>query len=50
MEEPSIWGKPIVNYTRVFDSTEIRVLDGSVGKESSCNAGDTGELKIFIRI
>ena len=39
MGEPSIWGKPIVNYTRVFDSTEIRVLDGSVGKES-CNAGD----------
>ena len=44
MEEPSLWGKPIVNYTRVFDSTEIRVLfrvlDGSVGKESACNAGD----------
>ena len=44
MEEPSIWGKPIVNYTRVFDSTEIRVLDGSVGKESACNAGDIQSL------
>ena len=44
MEEPSIWVKPIVNYTRVFDSTEIRVLDGSVGKESACNAGDIQSL------
>ena len=44
MEEPSIWVKPIVNYTRVFDSTEIRVLDGSVGKESACNAENPGSV------